>query len=114
MRCRPSSREEDALAQRLADAHRHAAVDLAGRPDRVDDRARFVGRRDLQDPDDAGVAIDLDAGGVGEERRCRERLATETTDAAGRVDGGRGRRLTRAPAEQEAGPRRLGREVGDG
>ena len=98
--------EEHALAERLADPHRHPTVDLAGGPDRVDDRAGFVGRRDLQDADDAGVAIDLDPGGVGEERRRRERLATETTDAAGRVDRRRGRRLTRAPTEQEAGVRR--------
>ena len=67
--------------------------------------ARFVGRGDLEDADDAGVAIDLDAGGVGEERRRRERLAAEATDAARRVDGRRRRRLARALTEQQAGTR---------
>ena len=101
--------EEDALAERLADAHRHATVDLAGGPDGVDDRAGFVGRGDLQDSDDAGVTIDLDASRMGEERRRREGLAAEATDAAGRVDGRRRRRRARAPTEQESGTRRLGR-----
>src|SRR5262249_43542326 len=50
----------DALIQRLADALRHAAMDLAGDQHRVHGDADIVDRGVAHDARDAGLRIDLD------------------------------------------------------
>ena len=65
------------LEQRLADALRQPAMDLALDDHRVDDVAEIVDRDEAQDVDDAGRRLDLDladvgARGIGEVRRVEE------------------------------------------
>ena len=70
-----------ALGQRLADAHHHAALDLAERAGLVDDRARIVRRADLENPHDAGVAVEPDPHRVARELRGDERGHADVADA---------------------------------
>src|SRR5262249_35748533 len=71
----------DALVQRLADALRHAAVDLPLDDAEVDDPADVVAARDAGDADFAGVGIDFDFAGLRAVRPGRRRGRLRVGDA---------------------------------
>lgn len=54
----------DLFIKRLCDALNHAAMDLAGREERVDQRADVVDGDVVENVDDPGIRIDLDIGEI--------------------------------------------------
>ena len=93
--------DQRALQRGHADAHDDAALDLAVGADRVQHAARLVHRGHLQHPHDAGLAIDLAAHGVRDERGREERLHPQPAGAAGGVAVGHLRHRVGAAAEQQ-------------
>ena len=76
---------DDLLVERLRDAGRDAAVHLALRDQRVDQRAGVVDGDEPQQLDRAGLGVDLDDGDVGAERERRAPPGTRAPPSARRA-----------------------------
>src|SRR4029078_11285756 len=77
--------------------------------DAVEALPGVVRRRDLEDADDAGLAVDLDVGRMRDQLRSMERLEPEPSDTPlGRFRRRSFRQLTRALAVERAAAGELG------
>ena len=74
--------EQGGLEERLPDAHDDAAEDLAVAPIRLMITPESCAAATWQHAHDARLAVDLDAGGVGEDLRLEEGLHPEPAEAA--------------------------------